>query len=56
MHMEMVEEEDEVIERKINDKIDSIECTGKEALQDIKDILIRNKSLFSCLLYTSRCV
>ena len=47
MHMEVMnEEEGEEIEEKINDKIDSIVCEDREIIRNLKEILIKNKSLF----------
>ena len=47
MHMKVLDEEEgDEIEEKINDKIDSIVYEDREILRDLKEILIKNKSLF----------
>ena len=62
VHMEVVEEEEEdEIEKKINAKVDNITGVDEKTLENLREVLMNNKSLFrdspgSCLLYTSRCV
>ena len=47
VHMEVMEEEEgEKIEKKINEKIDSIICEGRRILENLKEISMKNKSLF----------
>ena len=44
VHMDVVEEEeDEEIVKKINEKVDNIICEDEEILENLREILMRNK-------------
>ena len=42
----MEEEEGEEIVKKINEKVDNIICEDEEIRENLREILMRNKSLF----------